>query len=95
MRSPDQSAALLAHFKRQRGCWVPLRPIVPGGQHHHLHHRGCHGDAVANGEGDSVVVVGEAGVSVEQDVAGDVAEGEGVAWREGEGVSGGACICRF
>lgn len=40
-------------------------------------------------------MVGEAGVSVEQDVAGDVAEGEGIAWREGEGVSGGASICRF
>ncbi len=78
MRAPDHSAAFLAHFQGQRGCRVPLRPVVPGAQHHHLHHCGRHGDAVTNGEGDGVFLGGEAGVLVEQNVAGDVAESEDV-----------------
>lgn len=80
MRASDHCAAFLAHFQRKRGRWVTLRPVAPGAQHGHLHHRGRHGDAVADSEGDGVVLGGEAGVSVQQDVSGDVVEGEDVAW---------------
>lgn len=88
VRAPDQCAALLAHLQRQRGRRVPLGAVAAAAaaavQHHHLDHRGCHGDAVADGEGDGVVPAGESGMPVEQEVAGHVAEGEGVAWREEE-----------
>lgn len=79
VRASDHRAAFLAHFQRQRGRRVALRPVAPGAQHHHLHHCGRHGDAVTDREGDGVVLGGEAGVSVEQNIAGDVAEGEDVA----------------
>lgn len=95
VRAPDHGAAFLAHFQWQRGRRVPLRPVAPVAQHHHLHYCGRHGHAVANGEGDGVVLVGESGVPVEQNVAGDVTESEGVAWRDGEGVNRGVCILLF
>jgi len=52
-----------------------------------------HGDAVAHGEGHGVLLAAEAGVAVEQNVAGDVGEGEDVTWRNGGGVSAGVmCV---
>ena len=80
VRAPDGGAAPLGHLQRQRGRRVAARAVAPGAQHHHLHRRGGHGDAVADREGDGVVLGGEAGVPVEQDVARDVAEGEDVTW---------------
>lgn len=65
VRAPDNRTAFLAHFQRQGGCWVPLRAITPGIQHHHLDHCRCHGDAVTDREGDGVVLAGESGVSIE------------------------------
>lgn len=79
MRTCDDGAALLADFQRQRGRGVSLRPLASLAQDHHLQRRRCHGDPVTNRKGHGVFPGGEAGVPVEENVAGDVAEGEGVA----------------
>lgn len=81
----DDGAALLAHFQGQRGRRVALRPVARSAQHRHLDRGGRHGDAVADREGHGVLLGGEAGVLVQQDSAGDVAEGERVAWEERPG----------
>lgn len=78
VRASNHGAALLSHLQRQRGCRVAPRPVVAGTQHRHLHHRGCHGDAVADRDGEGIVPAGEAAVAVQQHVPSDVAEGEGV-----------------
>lgn len=81
MWASDDSAAFLAHFQRESGDGVLLWPAASSAQNHHLHYRGSHGDTVANWEGDGIILGGEPGVTVEQDIAGDVAESEGVTWR--------------